>query len=151
ALFLGHRAGDGVGPLAHQFAGLLEHLRAVVDGAVHPVLHGPLGRGDGPLGFGPAAVGDLGDDLLGRRVDDAERAAVIGVGPLAVDEQTGFELGRGGGGGAHGRNPWSIMDAWSFLEKTRRRDASVGEGSALGSAPLAYARVAASLSKSRRC
>ena len=73
-LALLHRqgAGDGVGPLAHQVGGLLEDLGPVVGGRLHPGRHRLRGRLDGPASVLPAAVGDLGDDLFGRRVDDVD-------------------------------------------------------------------------------
>ena len=81
------RAGDGVGPLAHQVGGLLEDLGPVVGGQLHPRRHRLRRGGDGPLAVLAAAEADLGDGLLGGRVLDGELLAGGGIAPCAVDEQ----------------------------------------------------------------
>ena len=43
--------------------------------APRPLVEGAARRGDGALEIGAVAFGALRDDLLGRRVDDVERAA----------------------------------------------------------------------------
>ena len=48
-------------------------------------------RLDGAVDVGGVALGDLGDDLLGRRVDRGERLAAVAVDPLAVDQQLGLD------------------------------------------------------------
>ena len=85
ALFQRHGASDGVDPVAHQLGRLLQDLGTIVDGAAHPIRHGPVCRRDGPLGFGSAAECHLGDDFLGGGVDDAQCPAIVGRDPFAVD------------------------------------------------------------------
>ncbi len=48
---------------------------------------------DGPAHLGARSVGDLAQDLLGRRVDVVERPARIGADELAVDQHPGLVLG----------------------------------------------------------
>ena len=77
---------DQVGELVHQppaVAGV--HL---APGAGVERLSGRL---DGQVDVGGVALGDVGDDLFGGRVDRLERLAALAVAPLAVDQQLGLE------------------------------------------------------------
>ena len=48
---------------------------------------GPVGGGECPIEVGGRGAGDLGDDCLGRGVDDLERLASGAGNPFAVDQQ----------------------------------------------------------------
>ena len=77
---------DQVGELVHQPAAVAGvHL---APGAGVKRLAGGL---DGQVDVGGVALGDLGDDFLGGRVDRRERLAALAVAPLAVDQQLGLE------------------------------------------------------------
>ena len=77
---------DQVGELVHQPAAVAGvHL---APGAGVERLAGGL---DGQVDVGRIALGDLGDDFFGGRVDRRERLAALAVAPLAVDQQLGLE------------------------------------------------------------
>src|SRR5207248_8422888 len=61
--------------------------------------------GDGLPHLGLAPVGDLGEDLLGGRVDVVERGAGGGLDELAVDEHPVLGVDRGRGRVAHASFP----------------------------------------------
>ncbi len=80
-------AGELVGALLEQVGHAVQHGGALAGGDAAPVAapEGGLGGGDGVLGVGRGAVGDLGDRLAGGRVGHGARARRGDV--LAVDEQ----------------------------------------------------------------
>ena len=101
ALFEGEGAGQFVGAVAEVVGGLLEDLGPFVDGKGSPGGHG-AGRGvDRAVGVGGGAVGDFAERGFIGRVDHGERAAVLGVAPLAIDEHAGAGGGRVWGGSRH--------------------------------------------------
>src|SRR5260370_1154833 len=72
-------AGQGPGhrleTLAHQLCRPLQHGGALVSGLRGPLGEGAGGGGHRPGGVLPAPIRNLGDDLLVRGIDDAERFA----------------------------------------------------------------------------
>ena len=77
---------DQVGELVHQPAAVAGVHLAPGAGVER------LARGlDGQVDVGGVPLGDLGDDLLGGRVDRRERLAAGAVAPLAVDQHLGLK------------------------------------------------------------
>jgi len=80
--------GELARPLLHD-PGDPEEVLAPV-GPRHPTPHPPVCRAggpDGPLDVRGACLGDVGEDLLGRRVDRLEAVATGGLDELAADEE----------------------------------------------------------------
>ncbi len=64
----------------------VQHLRAILWRRLRPGVEGRARGGDGAVDVGGIALGDLGDLLLGGRVDDRCALAAGGIGPVAGDE-----------------------------------------------------------------
>jgi hypothetical protein len=81
--------GQFAGPLLHQPGQPVQVLPPVASREVGPgAVVGGAGGGDGAVDVLGTGGHDLGQDLLGGRVDGLERRAVDRVDQLTVDEQT---------------------------------------------------------------
>ena len=96
ALLAHEQRGEVVGALEHQVGEAAQDARPVLGCPVLPGGERPLGGFDRPSRLGCAHPRHLGDRRAGRRVDDRERRAGVGVDPGAVDiglvaEEVGLE------------------------------------------------------------
>jgi hypothetical protein len=97
----GHQRGEIVLAFDDEFVGSAQDFAPFPGRGAGPVVLPGGGHVDGPLGVPLAAVGDRGQHLLGRRVDDLQGPAGRRGLPGPVDEQAGGDavddlLGAGG-------------------------------------------------------
>jgi hypothetical protein len=94
--------GELLGVLVDHVADAPQQVRALARRHPRPRgagLEGVAGGDDGAVGVDRGGLRDLDEDFLGGRVDGREGLAVLGVDPLAVDQQLlgrGEEVGDGG-------------------------------------------------------
>jgi len=87
----------------HQLEGTAQDLRPLPRRGRRPGRQRGLGRADRVQRVLDRSVGDLGERLLGGRVEHRERRAVPASGPFTPDEQAGRDVdaGKGGQVGGH--------------------------------------------------
>ncbi len=75
----------------------IQHLRALGRSRLRPGVEGGSGCRDGAVDIGRVTLRNLGDLLLGGRVDDRRGLAAAGIGPVAIDEHLLARSGQGHG------------------------------------------------------
>lgn len=87
--FQGHKGGEVVGQFDDAVVGGGQQAGAGAGGRFGPRALGGAGGVEGGRTVGLGAVGDLGEDLPGCRIEDVKGCTTCGVAPFSIDEHLG--------------------------------------------------------------